>query len=643
MFALFLLFFLQMAGMWIESMYRISLVHLGPGRELYGILLLLLAFVVWVAGEKHERILLYLAVAVFLVSRLLCPHMGTAGRIITGGVGVSMFLVIISYALSARYQDLRGDMGRAMGIAVLLSVALRSWGSSTDVSLEGYPVVIGWILALSALFLFRNAVQTLPRSPQEFTPPYRYPFLCMMGMFANLTLVYLVFSCPLVVCAWIGYSSLGWSGVNATGAVAVSFAAMLLLVNKENVPRSFLACAWNALLVMLLAGGLFHGGPSLPTSPNSPPVFIYGSSEHGAAMFYLALLLSSIAIINVRHNSGVLLFEAPRNAVVPVMAGMGLFLVLSFLPVLSNVWGYIPFGHLFRNQFYLAFLLAGIGTIVPWLVLKRQESDSVRAPGNLSRVIIVLMAVIAVTGALVRTSNPEPAPVAGDLKVMTYNMQQGSRLDSTRNYARQLALLRRVNPDIIGLQECDTARPSGGNVDAVRYFAESLGYYAYYGPGSAAGTFGSAILSRYPMRNQYTFFTYSETDEIGTAAAEIPLEGRTVAFFSNHPAGSSAVMNAHVDALTTEVRRYEYAIALGDLNFTAREPFYAKLSRVLDNSAQRLNEADIDYHGHKPRIEDEIDHIFVSRNFQVLAGSYLPPPDSETDHPAHWSIVRLVK
>ena len=201
---------------------------------------------------------------------------------------------------------------------------------------------------------------------------------------------------------------------------------------------------------------------------------------------------------------------------------------------------------------------------------------------------------------------------------MTYNMQQGSRLDSTRNYARQLALLRRVNPDIIGLQECDTARPSGGNVDAVRYFAESLGYYAYYGPGSAAGTFGSAILSRYPMRNQYTFFTYSETDEIGTAAAEIPLEGRTVAFFSNHPAGSSAVMNAHVDALTTEVRRYEYAIALGDLNFTAREPFYAKLSRVLDNSAQRLNEADIDYHGHKPRIEDEIDHIFVSRNFQVL-------------------------
>ena len=377
MFALFLLFFLQMAGMWIESMYRISLVHLGPGRELYGILLLLLAFVVWVAGEKHERILLYLAVAVFLVSRLLCPHMGTAGRIITGGVGVSMFLVIISYALSARYQDLRGDMGRAMGIAVLLSVALRNWGSSTDVSLEGYPGVIGWILALSALFLFRNAVQTLPRSPQEFTPPYRYPFLCMMGMFANLTLVYLVFSCPLVVCAWIGYSSLGWSGVNATGAVAVSFAAMLLLVNRKMCPL-FPGVRVECPSGNALAGGLFHGGPSLPTSPNSPLYSYTEVRNAGQPCFtwrcFFRLSQSSMSGTTAAYYC----LKRPEMPWCLSWPGW----VCSWSCLFSRcclTCGVISLGHLFRNQFYLAFLLAGIGTIVPWLVLKRQESDSVRA------------------------------------------------------------------------------------------------------------------------------------------------------------------------------------------------------------------------------------------------------------------------
>jgi len=48
---------------------------------------------------------------------------------------------------------------------------------------------------------------------------------------------------------------------------------------------------------------------------------------------------------------------------------------------------------------------------------------------------------------------------------------------------------------LIGLQESDTNRISGGNSDIVRYFADRLDLYAYYGPKVVPGTFGIALLA----------------------------------------------------------------------------------------------------------------------------------------------------
>ena len=117
--------------------------------------------------------------------------------------------------------------------------------------------------------------------------------------------------------------------------------------------------------------------------------------------------------------------------------------------------------------------------------------------------------------------------------------------------------------------------------------------------------------------------------------------GTTIAFFSNHPSGGKAVMTAHVDALKAEAGKYTHVIAVGDYNFTAREPYFASLSQLLEDSATQLGEAKLNCHGATPNLAGEIDHIFVSHNFRVLESHYLAPPDSETDHPAHWSVLRM--
>ena len=123
--------------------------------------------------------------------------------------------------------------------------------------------------------------------------------------------------------------------------------------------------------------------------------------------------------------------------------------------------------------------------------------------------------------------------------------------------------------------------------------------------------------------------------------AEIDVGGTTIAFFSNHPSGRGDVMNAHVNALKAEAGKYANVISVGDYNFTAREPYFTSLSQLLEDSATQLGEAKLNYHGATPNLAEEIDHIFVSHNFRVLESHYLAPPDSETDHPAHWSVVKM--
>ncbi|MBI3119694.1 MAG: hypothetical protein HYZ00_13450, partial [Candidatus Hydrogenedentes bacterium] len=139
-------------------------------------------------------------------------------------------------------------------------------------------------------------------------------------------------------------------------------------------------------------------------------------------------------------------------------------------------------------------------------------------------------------------------------------------------------------------------------------------------------------------------------DEVGTAVAEIEVGGRRIAIFNNHPAGPPEVMHAHVDALVQEIGQYEHVISVGDYNFEQSEPYYAKLATVLKDSWLSLNPNGVGspsplvigstFSDVPLDMRDRIDHIFVSRSFRVAEAYYVAPPESETDHPAHWAKVQ---
>jgi endonuclease/exonuclease/phosphatase family metal-dependent hydrolase len=128
--------------------------------------------------------------------------------------------------------------------------------------------------------------------------------------------------------------------------------------------------------------------------------------------------------------------------------------------------------------------------------------------------------------------------------VLTYNIQQGYTRDGQTGFHDQLALIRREDPDVIGLQESDTARIAIGNNDVVRYFGDRLAMHAYYGPSTVAGTFGIALLSRCRSRTRKR--TTCTAPEDGRYRSTSHRRRKNIAFVTHlgaaadHPAGTGS-------------------------------------------------------------------------------------------------------
>ena len=136
--------------------------------------------------------------------------------------------------------------------------------------------------------------------------------------------------------------------------------------------------------------------------------------------------------------------------------------------------------------------------------------------GGPPRWTLTVLVVLAVMGVIVRGHGASSASSEKKrLTVLTYNMQLGSEREGNRSYREQLALLKRIDADIIGLQESDTARPPGGNVDAPRYFANALHYHMYFGPATAGGTFGTAILYDFRSRTSAPYTVIATSMKLG--------------------------------------------------------------------------------------------------------------------------------
>jgi endonuclease/exonuclease/phosphatase family metal-dependent hydrolase len=162
----------------------------------------------------------------------------------------------------------------------------------------------------------------------------------------------------------------------------------------------------------------------------------------------------------------------------------------------------------------------------------------------------------------------------------------------------------------------------------VRYYADSLGFYSYYGPKVVPGTFGIALLSRYPIENPRTIYLYSAGEQTAAIAAQIAVGGKRFSIFVTHLGNDGPIVQQQ--ALLQAIDGSVSVIAMGDFNFQPNGEQYRLTRTMLDDAWLLRWPQGVDDQGYDPR--DRIDHIFVSPGTAIKETRFLTTPES--DHPA---------
>jgi endonuclease/exonuclease/phosphatase family metal-dependent hydrolase len=642
LFAILFLFIIQSIGTLVESIYILDLMNSSLDEKALGILFFFGPLLVLPFFKKDQRLLAWILFALLFFSRGLTPYLNTSYRLIVSGiattVSLSLFFLLITGQLAFKRWAPAG-----LALAVGLSTLIRTAGHGIEYSLTSSGGWVGWLLGLTlgACLLFSD----MERDPgaQQKGGKRATPIL---GIYLVLTLVYFSFSAPAVIARWTeGNYTLIVSAVSLLSLVWV----WLSIIRPELLERisSRLVVVWNLLFTASLTLTLLAHRVPFPTTLDSPAVEVGTPSLIQMLPLWIMLLLFPVLYLDLQiFLEKMQASDQPaRSLAAGILLGSISLVVLIFINIFTNVWGYIePISPPFRNTFWLSFfLLSGGITLLVWLSLRDKPAPEKEA--SISRpwvwaVLLIAIFLITLVIALPTPGVQVDATGKTSLRAMTFNTQQSNDKFAEKSFEAQLALMRQVSADIISLQETDSTRISLNNNDYVRYFADGLGYYSYYGPKTVAGTFGTAILSKFPLEHTRSSFMYSDKDETGVAEAEVEVGGLRFNIYDVHPDSSDAAMLAFAQTLLERSQNKPNVIALGDYNLRDYEAPYQLINSVYTNAWTSVYPSEISPDGVDMSGDNRIDHIFLSPNLTAVNPTYILPPESATDHAVHWTDIQ---
>lgn len=215
------------------------------------------------------------------------------------------------------------------------------------------------------------------------------------------------------------------------------------------------------------------------------------------------------------------------------------------------------------------------------------------------------------------------------LRVVTYNIHSCIGMDGKIMPERIAAVLRRLRPDLVALQEVDSGRERSFYHDQLANIASEMNMQHVYFPlvKEKGGEYGIAMLSRYPFETiQLESFDSPE-------GRKYPEERGLVRVRVNTPAGSFHFMNTHFGLLSWEQMEQvtqlvgkeclgslpatDKVVLCGDFNSLPGSKPYSILAEKL-NDVQRLvpdHKPLPTFFGRRPTFR--IDHIFVSAGIKV--------------------------
>lgn len=171
----------------------------------------------------------------------------------------------------------------------------------------------------------------------------------------------------------------------------------------------------------------------------------------------------------------------------------------------------------------------------------------------------------------------EMSPAAGNtadtVRILAYNIHHGAGMDEVLDLQRIAALISEVNPDLVALQEIDSATTRTDEVDQAARLGRLTQMTAVFGGFMPyrGGAYGMAVLSRWPIEESHNYRLPVGTEPRTAVSITVtsPRTGRSLRFVGIH------FYETEEERLAQAVRLEEYlaedelpTILAGDFNST---------------------------------------------------------------------------
>jgi endonuclease/exonuclease/phosphatase family metal-dependent hydrolase len=251
----------------------------------------------------------------------------------------------------------------------------------------------------------------------------------------------------------------------------------------------------------------------------------------------------------------------------------------------------------------------------------------------MSRLRLTLLSLLAIAGVVVTTTylpilrapadeanTAEPVQQRTTLRVLAYNIKHGEGMDGAIDLERAARVIRELDPDVVALQEIDSAVERTSRVDQTARLGELTGMHSVFGAffDYQGGRYGMALLSKFPIKSYANHWLPEGTEPRTGLAARIQLadSGQEIIVVGIHLYRTPEQRYAQAGGLVDIYRDETTPVILaGDFNSLPDSDVLALLKQywhVPDKGADRLTypsdvpEREIDYIMYRPADRFEV-------------------------------------
>ncbi|MCZ6856605.1 MAG: endonuclease/exonuclease/phosphatase family protein [Gemmatimonadetes bacterium] len=240
-------------------------------------------------------------------------------------------------------------------------------------------------------------------------------------------------------------------------------------------------------------------------------------------------------------------------------------------------------------------------------------------------------------------NEPGPPQQSTTVRILAYNIRHGAGMDDVVDLERAARVIRRINPDLVALQEIDNQTTRTNRVDQAKRLGELTGMHHVFGGfmDYREGQYGMALLSRFPFIEtiNHRLPDGQEPRTALTARVRLGTDGPEIFFVGIHLYRSAAERLAQarriVEIFDDESRP---VILAGDFNSAPDSDVLQLLSEtwtIPDKGPDNLTFPSVD-----PRREIDFIMFRPSGAFEVVAIDVIDEPLVSDHRPVVLEIVR---